>query len=83
MSFSKSVCPPTRVGSTKNRTFLIGVGEETKTLINGEQLNAGFYTGKYAWDCTDNKGQQASNGIYFYKLISGDFTATKKLTVLR
>ena len=59
------------------------LGEETKTLINGEQLNAGFYTGKYAWDCTDNKGQQASNGIYFYKLISGDFTATKKLTVLK
>jgi len=59
------------------------LGEETKTIINGEYLNSGFYTGKYSWDGTDNKMQPVSNGIYFYKLTSGEFQSTKKLTVLK
>jgi len=56
------------------------LGEEVKTLVNGKQ-EANFYT--VHWDGRDNKGQSVANGVYFYKLNSGDFSATKKMMVLR
>jgi hypothetical protein len=56
------------------------LGEQVRTLAN-DTRKAGFYTVK--WDGSDDKGRQVSNGIYFYKLISGEFQSTKKLTVLK
>ncbi|MDQ7798718.1 MAG: immune inhibitor A [Candidatus Edwardsbacteria bacterium] len=56
------------------------LGEEVKTLVNAKQ-DANFYT--VHWDGRDNKGQTVSNGVYFYKLNSGEFNATKKMMVLR
>jgi len=56
------------------------LGEQVKTLAN-DTRKAGFYT--VNWNGTDDKGRQVSNGIYFYKLISGEFQSTKKLTVLK
>jgi hypothetical protein len=56
------------------------LGEHVKTLANETHL-AGFYN--VYWNGTDDKGRQVSNGIYFYKLISGEFQSTKKLTVLK
>lgn len=69
-------------GKTTLKVYNV-LGEETKAIIDGEYLNAGFYSSKYTWDGTDNKGKPVSNGIYFYKLISGEFQSTKKLTVLK
>jgi len=56
------------------------LGEEVKTLVNAKQ-DANFYT--IPWDGRDNKGQSVANGVYFYKLNSGEFSATKKMMVLR
>ena len=56
------------------------LGEEIKTLVNARQ-SADYY--QVTWDGRDNKGRQVSNGIYFYKLVSGNYSATRKLTVLR
>jgi len=56
------------------------LGEEVKTLVNAKQ-DANFYT--VHWDGRDNRGQTVSNGVYFYKLNSGEFSATKKMMVLR
>ncbi|MDP2808455.1 MAG: T9SS type A sorting domain-containing protein, partial [bacterium] len=56
------------------------LGEQVRTLAN-DTRKAGFYT--VNWDATDGQGRQVSNGIYFYKLISGEFQSTKKLTVLK
>jgi M6 family metalloprotease-like protein len=56
------------------------LGEEVKTLVNAKQ-DANFYT--VHWDGRDNKGQSVANGVYFYKLNSGEFSATKKMMVLR
>ncbi|HBZ86740.1 MAG: hypothetical protein A2509_06425 [Candidatus Edwardsbacteria bacterium RIFOXYD12_FULL_50_11] len=56
------------------------LGEEVKTLVNAKQ-DANFYT--IHWDGRDNQGQTVSNGVYFYKLNSGEFNATKKMMVLR
>jgi hypothetical protein len=35
------------------------------------------------WDGTNLKGEQASSGIYFYRLVAGEFTATRKAILLK
>jgi hypothetical protein len=50
-------------------------GREVATLIN-EQLNVGSY------EYTFNASNLAS-GVYFYKLTSGDFVSTKKMTLIK
>jgi len=35
------------------------------------------------WDGKDNAGNDASSGVYFYKLIAGSFTATNKMIMLK
>jgi len=35
------------------------------------------------WDGKDNAGNDASSGIYFYKLIAGSYTATNKMVMLK
>jgi hypothetical protein len=42
---------------------------------------AGFYT--VTWDRRDAAGREAGNGIYFYRLDTPGFSATKKMLVLR
>ena len=56
------------------------LGQEVRTLVSGHQP-AGYYA--QSWDGRDNQGRPAANGVYLYQLISGDFSATKKLTLVR
>ncbi len=51
------------------------LGNEIITLVNGEQ-NAGTYQ-------TVFDGSRLSSGVYFYKIQSGDFVATKKLILMK
>jgi hypothetical protein len=66
-------------GATSLKIYNV-LGQEVRTLVSGHQA-AGHYT--QAWDGRDNQGQTASNGVYLYQLISGEFSATKKLTLIR
>ena len=50
-------------------------GKEIAILVN-EDLSAGVYSFDF------NAGGLAS-GIYFYKLIAGDYTDIKKMTLLK
>ena len=52
------------------------LGKEIATLVN-EQKNAGTYSIQFS-----AKGEFGS-GIYFYTLRAGNFTATKKLLLLK
>jgi hypothetical protein len=66
------------------------MGRLVRTLVDGEK-DAGYHT--LNWDRKDNRGQEISNGIYFYRLqISqtpftkggkGDFTETRKMILLK
>ncbi len=55
-------------------------GRRVRTLVD-KQRPAGFHTA--VWDGHDADGRPVASGTYLYRLKAGDFTATRKLTVLR
>jgi len=57
------------------------VGQEVKTLVNNEPLSQGSHT--IQWDATDNLGNPVSSGVYIYKLIFGNFSKSKQMTLVR
>jgi hypothetical protein len=55
-------------------------GQLVRTLVN-EVMDAGSYDRD--WKGINNRGSNVASGVYFYKLESGNFTATKKMVLLR
>jgi hypothetical protein len=43
--------------------------------------NAGYYS--VIWNGTNSSGSQVSTGIYFYRIIAGDFIQTKKMVFMK
>jgi len=61
---------------TKTKLLIYDLlGREITTLVN-EELRPGTYEAE--WD-----GSNYSSGVYFYKIISGDFTETKKMVLMK
>lgn len=56
------------------------LGQLVKTLLDARQPN-----GRYSlhWDGRDASGMPVSSGIYFYRLTTGTFQASKKMLLLR
>ncbi|HEY5533328.1 MAG TPA: T9SS type A sorting domain-containing protein [Ignavibacteria bacterium] len=75
--------PSTNISySIKENTFVTLkvynlLGKEIETLVN-ENKPAGNYDAVFSTD-----GKSISTGIYFYKLTAGNFTETRKMTVLK
>ena len=42
-------------------------------------------TGEYSvtWDGTNDGGARVASGVYFYRLRTGEFTAVRKLAMIR
>ncbi len=55
-------------------------GREVKTLLN-EKMSPGKY--KVDWNSTDNSGRNVSSGVYFYRIVAGSFTETKKMILVK
>jgi hypothetical protein len=55
-------------------------GELVRTLLN-EVRDAGAYS--VAWDGRNNLGVSVASGIYLYEMKTSDFSATKKMILLR
>jgi hypothetical protein len=36
-----------------------------------------------AWDGTDRTGRSVASGVYFYRVVAGEFAATRKMTLLK
>ncbi|MCP4633299.1 MAG: T9SS type A sorting domain-containing protein [candidate division Zixibacteria bacterium] len=56
------------------------LGQKVKTIINENQE-----TGEYEinWDGTDQSGKAVASGIYFYQINTGDYTASKKMIMIK
>jgi hypothetical protein len=56
------------------------LGQLVRTLVDEDKL-----PGRYnvVWDGKDNYGKEVSSGIYFYQLITKNYTDTKKMVLLR
>jgi hypothetical protein len=55
-------------------------GQLVRTLIDGKR-GKGLYT--IRWNGRDQSGKEVASGIYFYKLTAGDFSAMKKMVLLK
>lgn len=56
------------------------LGKEIKSLVNTTQ-SAGNY--ERQWDGTDNSGNVAASGVYFYTLSTDNFTETKRMLLVK
>jgi hypothetical protein len=56
------------------------LGQKIKTLVD-EEYPAGYYT--VDWDGTTDAGRAAASGIYFYRMETENYSATKKLMLLK
>ncbi|MBK7254617.1 MAG: T9SS type A sorting domain-containing protein [Ignavibacteria bacterium] len=64
-----------RISSRVNVTVFDLSGKEIVKLIN-DVKTAGYYT-------IDFNASNLSSGIYFYRISAGNFTATKKMTLIK
>ncbi|MCF7912051.1 MAG: T9SS type A sorting domain-containing protein, partial [Candidatus Cloacimonetes bacterium] len=55
-------------------------GQKIRTLVN-ENMPAGTY--QAIWNGTDDHNRKVASGIYFYKMISGKYTSTKKMILMK
>jgi hypothetical protein len=56
-------------------------GQLVRTLI--DEVRAPDEVKPVAWDGSNNAGQTVSSGVYFYKLVTKDFSQTKKMVLLK
>ena len=55
-------------------------GQKVKSLVNDFR-----YTGNHQviWDGTDDNNRFVSSGVYFYRMETKEFTATKRMLLLK
>jgi hypothetical protein len=56
------------------------LGNKVKTLVN-ESVDAGSY--EVVWNATNDLGVQVPSGNYILKMVAGDFSQTRKMTLLK
>jgi hypothetical protein len=56
------------------------LGQHVRTLVD-DYMRAGLQT--VTWDGTDKVGSTVASGVYFYKLNANEFSATKKMLMLK
>jgi len=56
------------------------MGQKVIALVN-EYQEAGNYT--VTWDGMDGNGNEASSGVYFYRITVGDFASVKKMVLVK
>ncbi|NUM71529.1 MAG: T9SS type A sorting domain-containing protein, partial [Ignavibacteriaceae bacterium] len=56
------------------------MGQVVRVLVD-DVKDAGYYS--VSWDGRNNFGTMLPSGVYLYTIYSGDFTATKKLTLMK
>lgn len=57
-------------------------GQLIRTLVNGQNLTPGKEH-TFTWDGTTGSGQPAAAGIYLFKIKSGQYSATRKMILMK
>jgi len=55
-------------------------GQKVRTLVN-ETKQAAFY--KVVWDGKNDMGESVASGLYFYRLVSSNFSKIEKMTLIK
>jgi flagellar hook assembly protein FlgD len=55
-------------------------GQQVRVLDRG-QRQAGYYQAQ--WDGRDQNSRNAAAGMYFYRLVTGENTKTRKMLMIR
>jgi hypothetical protein len=56
-------------------------GRLVRTLVAGETLSAGRYVSE--WDGQDERGATAAAGIYLYRLVTDDYSGSRRMTLIK
>ena len=85
--FNPETWLPYQLAESVNVQFYIydAAGRLVRTLDLGFQ-NSGFYLHKDQaayWDGRNNAGEKLASGVYFYQLVAGDYTATRRLVIVK
>jgi len=56
------------------------LGQEVRNLVN-ERQEAGYKI--IHWDGKDDHGKEVGSGIYFYRILAGNFVKSKKMVLLK
>jgi len=55
-------------------------GQLVKILVDATQLEGAYSVN---WDGTAKNGRRVSSGVYFYRLVAGDYVSTRKMVILK
>ena len=66
-------------------TIYDGTGHIVRTLEVGHQIASAYENRSKAvyWDGRNGLGEQMASGVYFYHLSAGDYSATRKMVILK
>ena len=66
-------------------TIYDGSGQIVRTLEVGHRITAVYEDRSKAvyWDGRNQVGEQVASGVYFYTLTAGDYSATRKMVILK
>ena len=66
-------------------TIYDGAGQVVRTVDVGHQIAAVYESRSKAiyWDGRNGLGEQVASGVYFYHLSAGDYSATRKMLILK
>ena len=66
-------------------TIYDGSGHIVRTLNVGHRIASAYESRSKAihWDGRNDVGEQVASGVYFYTLTAGDFSATRKMLILK
>jgi hypothetical protein len=56
------------------------LGQKVKTLVDGRQA-AGPHSA--VWDGRNERGEEVSSGIYFYRIVAGELVQSRKMLLLK
>ena len=56
------------------------LGQKINTLVDEIQVSGQH---QVIWDGNDQKGRSVGSGIYFYKIVAGDYTRVRKMVLLK